>query len=99
RPYPGEVLFQADQPGLVELSVETRAVQHLYQALRGVVPRSQAERADRRIHAVRSRFDRLHQADQRDSRRGVHVNMYADRLPAGVLDSLDDVEGRLRLEQ
>ena len=96
---PAKYFFSRISLALSSLVSKPGAVQHLHQALRRIVPRSQAERTDRRIHAVRPRFDRLHQAHQRDSRRRMHVNVNADVLPAGFLDALHDVEGRLRLEQ
>ena len=77
RPYAGEVLLQLDQPGFVEPGVEAGAVEHLHQALGGVVARSQAERADRRVDAIRAGFDGLHEADQGDAGGGVHVNVNA----------------------
>ena len=46
------------------------------------MPRAQAERTDRGIHAIRARFDGLHQADHGDAGGGMHMDVDAHSLAA-----------------
>ena len=74
------------------------ALEHRDERLGGVVARAERHRRDRRVDDVGAGLDRLHEADQRDARGRMAVDVDL-HVAVRVLDALDDVVRGLRLEQ
>src|SRR5271157_2201947 len=94
-----DMLLDTKNPLYVKAGLVTCALQHLHKALGWIVPPTEGQRTDRRIHDVASCLYGLHQRNHSYAGGRMRVNMNQRVVPALLLYPLNQFVRGLRFKE